>query len=213
MRDLNFLKKNPGVAKKMYKEDVGKFFDKEDVPDQKSYMKYIKETLINDADQGDIAKRIRNIKRGEKMSNEKYTKVVNTSVREFHPEWLMGGDPGAIEAQEKRGQQQISNGIQLPKMIMDMEESPFYCPLSNYKIYDKLGVVVEGPTFGDELFLDVTLPEGWKIVPTEHSMWSNLMNDVDQTVAQIFYKASFHDRGAFLRLTDLGKKIIQNQGR
>jgi len=62
MKELIFLKKHPEVAEKMYKEDVGKFFDKEDVPDQKSYMKYIKETLINDADQGDIAKRIRKYK-------------------------------------------------------------------------------------------------------------------------------------------------------
>jgi hypothetical protein len=45
--------------------------------------------------------------------------VTNTAKDERHQEWVMGGNPGAIEAQEKRGQsdakrQQLVNSTQLP---------------------------------------------------------------------------------------------------
>jgi hypothetical protein len=30
--------------------------------------------------------------------------ITNTKMSDAHPEWLMGGNPAAIEAQEARGQ-------------------------------------------------------------------------------------------------------------
>ena len=56
-----------------------------------------------------------------------------------------------------------------------------------------------GIAFGDdvdELFVHVVLPEGWKIEPTGHSMWSNLMDADGEIRAEIFYKAAFYDRRA-----------------
>jgi hypothetical protein len=44
----------------------------------------------------------------------------------------------------------------------------------------------------------VKLPEGWHIKATDHSMWSNLVDDKGRNRASIFYKAAFYDREAFL---------------
>ncbi len=63
-------------------------------------------------------------------------------------------------------------------------------------------------TVGDHLFYDVTLPEGWKITPTEHPMWSNLVNNKGKIIANVFYKAAFYDRGAHTHI--MGKEKENN---
>src|SRR5262249_62223077 len=62
------------------------------------------------------------------------------------------------------------------------------------------GVVFGKVVPGDSLFVFVTLPNGWKKVPTDHSMWSNLVDDKGRKRAAIFYKAAFYDRDAHLRM-------------
>lgn len=99
----------------------------------------------------------------------------------------MGGNPGAIEAQEVQGQKELCNDAALP-----VEGSETVAHLV------ELGAVREN----DPLFRDVTLPEGWEIKPTGHSMWSSLQNEKGEEVAAIFYKAAFYDRGAFIRVTE-----------
>jgi hypothetical protein len=43
------------------------------------------------------------------------------------------------------------------------------------------------------------LPAGWKKVATEHSMWSDLLDDQGRKRAAIFFKAAFYDYSAFIR--------------
>ena len=50
----------------------------------------------------------------------------------------------------------------------------------------------------DDLFMEVELPTGWSLKRTDHSMWSNLIDNKGRERASIFYKAAFYDRDAFI---------------
>ena len=63
----------------------------------------------------------------------------------------------------------------------------------------RCNIQVVGPSKGDDLFTDVKLPQGWRIQPTNHSMWSDLLDEAGVKRAAIFYKAAFYDRSAFIR--------------
>jgi len=100
--------------------------------------------------------------------------------------------PGGIEAQEAAGQRTMCAKAILPKF------ASFNEPI-NRDEYTALGI-----TFGpdhDDLFVCVTLPDGWQVVPTEHSMWSNLVDSFGRERASIFYKAALYDRRAHIRLS------------
>lgn len=115
---------------------------------------------------------------------------------------LLGGDydnamaaatPGGIEAQEAQGQ----------KDFVACETLPIECPREQL---ESLGFV-----FGeaaDDIFIYVQFPEGWKKEPTEHSMWSDLVDDKGQKRGSIFYKAAFYDRSAHM---NLDRKISYSQ--
>jgi len=123
-------------------------------------------------------------------------KIVNTSNNP-RPDWLLGGNPAAIENQEAQGQKEICEAEQLPRTdgYKDLKDK-----------YKQLGVEVLRETQGDHLFYDVTLPKGWKITPTEHSMWSNLVNEKGKIMANIFYKAAFYDRAAHTHIMEEEKR-------
>lgn len=99
-------------------------------------------------------------------------------------ELLILGNPAAIESQEARGQSQLVESQQLPRKGIEALE--------------KLGVKVIHRHGHDSLFCDVELPQGWTKRATDHSMWSELVDDKGQVVASIFYKAAFYDRDAFI---------------
>lgn len=91
--------------------------------------------------------------------------------------------PGGIEAQEKAGQIEQSFAETLPKDLRG--EQP---------LFEKLGFV-----FGkdaDDIFVNVTFPKGWRKKPTDHSMWSEILDDKGRKRGMIFYKAAFYDRSA-----------------
>jgi len=52
----------------------------------------------------------------------------------------------------------------------------------------------------DKVFQYATLPAGWRKQPTDHSMWSDLLDDKGRKRASIFYKAAFYDRSARLNV-------------
>ena len=52
----------------------------------------------------------------------------------------------------------------------------------------------------NDIFYRVTLPEGWRIAPTNHSMWSHLLDADGNQRAMIFYKASPWDTNAHISL-------------
>ncbi len=122
------------------------------------------------------------------MSNKK----VKNTEKEPKSEWLLGLNPGAIEEQEAKGQQELVESLQLPKTC----NSPR--GLNASEIYHKLGIKTFTGSKGDDLFMGVKLPSGWKKEETDHSMWSNLIDEQGRKRASIFYKASFYDRDAFI---------------
>ena len=98
---------------------------------------------------------------------------------------LMGG--GGIEAQEARGQSQLVNSEQMPTECRDKE------------VMESWGVKFGEPTEGDDIFCQATLPEGWKKEPSDHSMWSYVVDENGRKRIAVFYKAAFYDRSAFCR--------------
>jgi hypothetical protein len=95
---------------------------------------------------------------------------------------LVASTPGGIERQEAEGQRQLASVFTaLPKDI------------------DRVTGEAFGFTFGDnadEIFVNVIAPEGWSIRPTDHSMHSDIVDDLGRVRGGIFYKAAFYDRRA-----------------
>lgn len=119
-------------------------------------------------------------------------KTTNTSENERHLDWLFGGNPSAIEAQEATGQQELVASQQLPRRC----NSPH--GINAAEQYAKMGIKVFTSSKGDDLFLGVKLPDGWKKETTDHSMWNNLIDDKGRIRARFFYKAAFYDRDSFI---------------
>lgn len=117
----------------------------------------------------------------EKITPAALSAAMNGDVENF----LIAATPGGIEAQEARGQQEF----------VASETLPIECPR---KDLESLGFV-----FGenaDDLFVYVQFPEGWSKKPTDHSMWSKLVDSQGRGRGDIFYKAAFYDRSAHMRL-------------
>ena len=117
--------------------------------------------------------------------------IENTSRTGVNSAW-MGGNPKEIEAQESRGQDQLVNSHDLP-----VECRP-----------DRTALEMAGVTFGassqnDRLFCRAELPSGWTRLPTDRSMWSQLVDDQGRVRADIFYKAAFYDRSAFMNVVEV----------
>jgi hypothetical protein len=97
--------------------------------------------------------------------------------------------PGGIEAQEAAGQATFVSNATLPKEMLH--------GCTREKL-EQMGV-----KFGadmDDLFVTAQLPDGWKKQATDHSMWSDLIDEKGRKRAAIFYKAAFYDRSAHISL-------------
>ena len=95
---------------------------------------------------------------------------------------LTASMPGGIEASEALGQQELVQSQQLPKDRL----------LKHQKQLEAAGFVFGNEV--DDVFIAVKLPAGWKKQATDHSMWSDLLDDKGRRRAGIFYKAAFYDR-------------------
>ena len=95
----------------------------------------------------------------------------------------------AIENQEKQGQKDACRTQALPiKGTLDKRET-----------WEAMGFVFGSQA--DDLFVSVTMPDGWELKPTSHSMWSDLLDDKGSKRASMFYKAAFYDMDAFINLS------------
>ncbi len=104
--------------------------------------------------------------------------------------FVAASTPGGIEAQEARGQQTLCQSSQLPiEMLHGCTKEGL----------ESLGVAFKN--VADDLFWNVTLPTGWNLQPSDHSMWNSLVDDKGRTRARIFYKAAFYDRKAHISLS------------
>lgn len=119
-------------------------------------------------------------------------KTTNTREKEINPLWLLGGNPNAIEQQEARGQEELVASQQLPRKCNHPHGT------NAAEQYAKMGIKVLTTSKGDDLFLGVKLPDGWKKQATEHSMWNKLIDNKGRERASFFYKAAFYDRSSFI---------------
>jgi hypothetical protein len=101
---------------------------------------------------------------------------------------LAAATPGGIEAQEKRGQVAFVAQQTLPKDGLDRYRAAL----------EKAGF-----KFGedaDDLFIRCEFPAGWTKQPSDHSMWSYLLDEKGRRRGGLFYKAAFYDRKAHISL-------------
>lgn len=111
--------------------------------------------------------------------------VENTSNRDplLHFAAMMSdGTTDYIMGMEAAGQRQLVHSDTLPTKGSD----------ALVDLGFKLGDVV----VGDEMFRHVTLPDGWSKQPTDHSMWSKVVDEHGRERVGVFYKAAFYDRKA-----------------
>jgi len=129
----------------------------------------------------------RSVEEQEQMPDRK---VRDTSTKEeaamTMADAAVMGTNRAIEAQEAHGQSDFVNSTQLPVRGSDDEA------------FAKMGIIFAVAVEG-ELFRHADLPAGWSKKPTDHSMWSHLVDNNGNVRASIFYKAAFYDRDAFMR--------------
>lgn len=101
--------------------------------------------------------------------------------------------PGGIERQEAQGQADLCQSERLPKDLGGWNKGDVR------EEYAKHGIRVIDDA--DDIFFNVQLPEGWKLVPTDHSMHNDLLDEQGRRRAGIFYKAAFYDRSAHINFT------------
>ena len=89
---------------------------------------------------------------------------------------------GGIERQEAAGQQMLLESAVLPNEIHGATREQLEA--MGFKFLADV----------DELFVTCELPAGWTKRGTNHSMHSDLLDDLGRKRASIFYKAAFYDR-------------------
>lgn len=98
------------------------------------------------------------------------------------------GEENIIDTMEREGQRRVARDISLPREMTPSKE-----------VWEKMGFVFYETK--DPLFYKAILPAGWKIVPTDNPMWSNIVDARGLIRAQIFYKAAFYSRMAHMSLS------------
>lgn len=123
------------------------------------------------------------MRRGNFMSNMNELDAFMMFLR------TMNGEKNVIEHMEAEGQQKAVNNIMLAKNMRPSRES-----------WERLGFTfLDIPD--DDVLCKASLPEGWRIEATEHSMWNNIIDEKGRTRGSMFYKAAFYDRNAHMDLS------------
>jgi hypothetical protein len=123
-------------------------------------------------------------------------KIINTRKQaEENPmlqllQALAGGVEGAVEREEKAGQQQAVVSDVLPSKGLDK-----YMPGGPYA---GLGFIIGEHVERDDMWRYVQLPAGWTKKATSHSMHNNILDERGRKRASFFYKAAFYDRDAIM---------------
>lgn len=118
--------------------------------------------------------------------------IENTASRHplTHSAGALHGTDRYITDMEADGQRQLVHSNRLPVEINRGTDVEFVT----------LGFSFGPPDPNDPLFRPATLPDGWKREPSDHSMWSYIVDTNDRRRVRIFYKAAFYDRRAFMSL-------------
>lgn len=121
------------------------------------------------------------------MSNK-----INNGALDLLLDAMSGGSvTGAVERQEAREQQRACARAMIARRISENDKA----------VLERAGVVFSGEGEGDDVLQRVTLPPGWALKPTDHSMWSNLTDEHGAIRAKCFYKGAFYDRDADITIT------------
>ncbi|WP_280371107.1 hypothetical protein [Nocardia wallacei] len=72
---------------------------------------------------------------------------------------------------------------------------------------EALGFAKGEPVRDDALFVQATLPEGWRKERTDHSMWSQIVDERGVARVKVFYKAAFYDRRANFHVVNVGGNL------
>jgi hypothetical protein len=108
---------------------------------------------------------------------------------------ILGGSASAIERMEADGQRQLLESCDLPTEGSDDPE------------FLRLGFTFGEPHKADPLFRPATLPKGWKRAGTDHSMHTNIVDELGRERVGVFYKAAFYDRRADMRLATVSSYV------
>jgi hypothetical protein len=104
-------------------------------------------------------------------------------------EAIIFGGSNAIERMEARGQSElVSQSTRLPTDGILGKEAQ----------WEDLGIKIGEVDERDPMFVEVELPEGWELKPSDHSMWSYLHDEKGRKRAGVFYKAASYDRSAHI---------------
>lgn len=110
---------------------------------------------------------------------------------------LIAATPGGIEAQEAQGQREL--------VYAERTKLPQECSACERADFEAMGIIFHENA--DDLFIYVTLPDGWKLEPTAHTMWSYLVDNQGRKRVSIFYKAAFYDRKAYIGVVHFYKVV------
>lgn len=128
--------------------------------------------------------------------------VENTGKRDpmLHLIGMMSeGQSDYIEGMEAEGQKQV---------VADSEVMPADGPWDALRT---LGFGEPVPIEGDDMFVRTRLPEGWAKQPTNHSMWSEVIDERGIERVAVFYKAAFYDRSAHSQVVNVGRRLASNK--
>lgn len=105
-------------------------------------------------------------------------------------EGLAGGNPSdAIERQEARGGREVQAREMLPKECNGCTRAQL----------EAMGIVFGADV--DDLFVEATLPAGWRKEGTGHSMHTRVLDAQGRERASIFYKAAIVERSAYISIS------------
>jgi hypothetical protein len=105
-------------------------------------------------------------------------------------EMIHNTEKDLTEIQETQGQMELVNSTCLPVA----------CDHNEKRVLQEAGVIFDEPLQDDPIFCNAILPAGWSKRATNHSMWSELVDETGRVRATIFYKAAFYDRSAHLSI-------------
>lgn len=118
--------------------------------------------------------------------------IEDTSARDplLHFGGMLGGTDRYITDMEAAGQRQLVNSTDLPAEMNSGTDDDLIA----------LGFTLGEPHASDPMFRPATLPTGWSKQGTDHSMWSQVVDQHGRKRLSIFYKAAFYDRSAFINM-------------
>lgn len=131
--------------------------------------------------------------------------ITNTSKQDpiVHLAGSMGAGPsGYIEGQEAAGQRELVNSTKLPAIARGRDYG-----VDGWPEFEALGFRKGEPVPGDPLFVEATLPDGWRKEAGEHSMGSHIVDERGVRRVSVFYKAAFYDRRADMSLLNVGSNL------